>query len=219
MVPHAPETLDPEARTRVAGCVPALDEFLKRGIVAGNVDLDRDELVAALAVLRSEAAALQPQHLSGSGALRNGEHNWAVRRRNFHLGAENGFLQRHRQLETNVGPVARVEAVRCNLDGDDCVAATARPLLPLAGEAYPGPVLKPFRKFKVDRFSVRKGDALRLKRHRILERNLEPISDVGALLRGARALSEAAERAAAAAARARCSAEQALEQVAEVGRI
>src|SRR5206468_1979631 len=93
-----------------------------------------------------------------------------------------------------VVPLAREEAVRRDLDGDDCVAAAARALLAFASEADPGPVLEAPRKLQVDRLAVAKRDALRLQRDRVDERDLEPVGHIRAFLRTARPLPEAAER-------------------------
>src|SRR5437762_216863 len=193
MVPHPRTPSDTQACARVAGCRPALDEFLKLRIFGRDVDLDRYELVAALPVLGGEAAPLEPQHPSGGRALRNRQHDRPFRSRHLHLGAEHRFLERYGQIEADVGPVADIEAVRCDLDRDDRIAAAAWPLLALAAKANAGAVLKAPGKLEVDRLAVAKRDPLRLQRYRILEGDLEPVGDVGALLRRASALAEPAE--------------------------
>src|SRR3546814_18974124 len=82
-------------------------------------------------------------------------------------------------------------------DGDDAVARTARPRLPLAGEPHLGAGLDPGGELEVDRLAVGQRDALHRLRRRAEEGNGEAIGDVGALLwlRGAPA--EAADRTAA----------------------
>src|SRR5690242_19561341 len=102
MVSHAPVALDSKARTRVAAAAPAFRELLELGVLGWNVHLDGDQLVAALAVLAGEAAALQPEHFSRASALRDGEHHWPFSCRDLHLCAEHGLLERHRQLQADV---------------------------------------------------------------------------------------------------------------------
>ena len=55
---------NPKRGARVAGTGPAFDEPLQLGIVGRDLDFDRHQLVAALAVLGGEAAALEAQHLA-----------------------------------------------------------------------------------------------------------------------------------------------------------
>src|SRR3546814_4912124 len=83
-------------------------------------------------------------------------------------------------------------------DGDDAVARTARPRLPLAGEPHLGAGLDPGGELEVDRLAVGQRDALHRLRRRVEEGNGEAIGDVGALLWRRGAPAEAAERTAAA---------------------
>src|SRR4051794_10995045 len=69
-----PVSLNPEAGARVAAAVPLLGELLQRRVVRRDVDLDRDQLVAALAVSPHEPAPFEAQHLARAGALGNGQH-------------------------------------------------------------------------------------------------------------------------------------------------
>src|SRR4029079_3233594 len=215
MVPHCWTISDSKACPRIAGRSPAFDEFLKIGIVGRNVDLDGDQLVAALAVLGGETAALEPQDLARRRSLRNGKHDRPIGRRNFHLGAEHRLLESHRKLEANVGAVTRVETVRGELDRDERVPAAARSVLALASEADSSAVLEAGWKLEVDGLAVGERNPLRLKCHCVLERDLEAVRDIGALLRRPATLPKAAERPTAAPAGR--STEQALEQVAQVG--
>src|SRR4051794_8196837 len=129
MVPHEWRISDSKARPRIAGCGPAFDKFLKLGIVGGNVDLDGDQLIAALAVLGGETAALEPQDLTRRRSLGDGEHDRPIGRRNLHLGAEHRLLESHWKLEADVGAVARIETVRGDLDRDERVPSAARAVL------------------------------------------------------------------------------------------
>ena len=153
-VAHEQAGLNPEIRARVARRVPFLGELLQLGVVRRNVDLDAHQLVAALAVLGGEAAALEAQHLARRRPLGNGQHHRPFGRRHLHLGAEHRFLQRDREIQANVVAFAREEAVRSDLDRDDRVAASGRPFLTLAGEPDLGPVLEPLRQLEVDRLAV-----------------------------------------------------------------
>ena len=151
---------------------------------------------------RLPSFAVKPRPLSRSTLpdvvpLGIGQHHRSFGRRHLHLGAQHRFLERDRQLEPDIVPVAGEKAVRRDLDRDDRVAAPARALLALAGKADLGPVLEALGKLEVDRLAVGKRDPLRLQRHRVVERDLQPIGDVGALLRRPRALAKAAERPAA----------------------
>ena len=80
------------------------------------------------------------------------------------------------------------------------------------------PSSTPVRELEVDRLAVRERDPLRLERRRIDERYGQPIGDVGALS-AARARAGRKPPNAAAAAPAAATAEQAFEQVAEIGRV
>src|SRR4051812_7811508 len=122
MIPHQLSALDAEARTGIAGRGPAFRKLLQLGIVGGHVDLNGDELVAALAVLGDETAPLETEDLSRGRPLRNGEHDWSVWCRHPDLGTQHRLLESHRQLEPNVGALARVEAVRRDLDCHNRVA-------------------------------------------------------------------------------------------------
>src|SRR5260221_9390807 len=218
MIPHDLWRLDAEARARVRWRRPPFRELLQLGIVGGHVDLDRDQLIPALAVFCHEPTPLEPQDFSGGGALGDGQHHHTLRRGNFHLGTQHRLLESDRQFEPNVGALARVEAVRRDLDRHNRVAAAAGPLLALAGEADAGAVLETLRELQVDRLAVSERDPLRLQRDRILERDLQPVCHVGTLLRGASTLAKSAERAAGGAA-ARRAPEKTLEQIAEIGGI
>ena len=79
------------------------------------------------------------------------------------------------------------------------------------------PSSTPGGQLEVDRLAAAERDALAAERRRIVERHVEAIGDVGALLRRRAAAAEAAE--AAAARRRRRAAEQAFEHVAEIGRL
>src|SRR6476469_6572075 len=149
MVPHWPVALNPERRARVAAAVPLLGELLELGVLRRHVDLDRHELVAALAVLGRKAAALEPEHLARGRALRDREHDRPFGRRHLDLGAEHRLLERDRKLHANVRALALEEAVRSDLDRDDRVAAPAGSLLPLAGKPDPRSILETRRKFEV----------------------------------------------------------------------
>src|SRR5215217_6328853 len=102
--------------------------------------------------------------------------------------------------------------MRRDLDGDERVAPSAGAFLALACETDLRAVLHARWKLKVDRLSVAQRNALRLQRHGINERHLQPVRDVRAFLRRARPLAEPAE--AASALLAATGAEQAFEQVA-----
>src|SRR5437762_5972536 len=97
------QSLDAEARTRVAATRPVLGELLEFRIVRRDVNLDSHELVAALAVLRGKAPPLETEHLAGRGALGNREHYRPLGRRHLHLRAERCLLERDRQVEPDVG--------------------------------------------------------------------------------------------------------------------
>src|SRR3546814_964744 len=60
-------------------------------------------------------------------------------------------------------------------DGDDAVARTARPRLPLAGEPHLGAGLDPGGELEVDRLAVGQRDALHRLRRRVEEGNGEAI--------------------------------------------
>src|SRR5579864_4987100 len=209
------QLLDAEAGTRFAAAPPAFSELLQFSIVCWNVDLDSHQLVAPLAVLRGKAAPLEAKHPAGRSAPGDREHHCSLGRRHFHLGAERCFLERDRQVEADVGSVAGVETVWRDLDRDDRVAATARPLLTLAGQADARPILEALRELHVDRLAVGQRDPLRLLRHCVFEWHFEAVGDVGPFLSSLLALPETAEWSAAAAS-SRRGAEQAFEEVAEV---
>ena len=99
--------------------------------LAGRSTLKLDQLVAALAVLAGEAAALEAQHLARGRSLGDGQHHRAFDRRHLDLGAEHRLVERHRQVEADIVAVADEEGVRRDLDRDDRVAAARR--------ARPGP--------------------------------------------------------------------------------
>src|SRR3546814_7543358 len=63
--------------------------------------------------------------------------------------------------------------------GDDAVARTARPRLPLAGEPHLGAGLDPGGELEVDRLAVGQRDALHRLRRRVEEGNGEALGDVG----------------------------------------
>src|SRR6185312_586205 len=206
--------LNTKTRAGVATALPGFGELLQLGVVGRNVDFDGHQLVAAFPVLGCKAATLEAQHPPRRGTLGNGHHDRAFGRRDLHLRAERALLERHRKIEPDVVALAGIEAMGSNLDGDDGVAAAARPFLTLAAEADSGSVLQPLRKFQIDRLAVGEGDTLRLQRHRILERHLQPIGDVGALLWRSGTLAESTERTSGASTAG--TAEQAFEQVAQV---
>src|SRR6185437_16132763 len=216
MVSHRALKLDTEACPGIAGRIPPFRELVERCIVRRHLDLDRDELVAALSVLGGEAAALEAKRLARAGALGDGEHYRPLRRRDFDLRPQHRFLESHRKRQSDVGAVSGEEAVRRNLDRYDRVAAPSGTFLPLACEADFGPVLEPLGEFEVDCLAVGQRDPLWLQRNRVVEGDLEPVGDVRAFLRR-RALAEPAERPAASRTAARRAAEQPFEQVAEVG--
>ena len=83
--------------------------------------------------------------------------------------------------------------MRADVDRDERVAIAAGPRLALAGEADLGAVLDAGRQLDVERLAAAQRHALARERRGILEADLEPIGDVGALLRRPRA-AEAAER-------------------------
>src|SRR5689334_15842216 len=101
MVSHGAVASNSEARTRIAPAIPALSEFLERGVLCGNVDLDRHQLIAALPIPARETSALEAKHFPRTGALRNGEHHRPFGGRNLHLRAEHRFLERNRKLEAD----------------------------------------------------------------------------------------------------------------------
>src|SRR5688500_1372045 len=211
-----PPRSNAEARARVAAAVPALGELLQRGIVGGKIDCHSDQLVAALAVLAGEAAALEAQHLARGRALGDGYHDRPLGRGNLDLGAEHRLLEGDRKGQADMLAVAGEEGMRRDLDRDDRVAAPARPLLALAGEPDLGPAVDALGELDVDRLAVGERHALRFQRHRVDERNLQPVCDVGAFLRRPSALAKPGDAAACARAAPAAAAEQALEQVAEV---
>src|SRR5690348_1522223 len=186
-----------KARARVAASAPAFRKLLKLRILRRNVDFDRHQLIAALSVLGGEPAALEAEHFSRAGALWDCEHHRSFWRWHLHLGAEHRLFESHRQFEPDVVAVAGEETVGRDFDGDDRVAAPRRTFLALPAEADLGPVLQTLRELEVDGLAVGERDPLRLQGDRILERHLEPVSDIGALLRRCGALAEAAERPAA----------------------
>src|SRR6185369_1866598 len=216
MVPHPLKASNAKLRPRIRRRLPALDELLKRRILGRHVDFDSDELVAPLAVLGDEPAPFEAQDLPRCRPLGNAQHHRSVGCRHLYLGTQHRFLEGDRELQADVGALARVETVRRDLDGHDRVAAATRSLLPLAGKADAGAVLEALRKLEVDGLAIGKGDPLRLQCNRVLERDLEAIGDVGALLGAARAASKATERPSARASSGRAP-EQPFEKVAEVG--
>src|SRR5262245_23893516 len=111
MVSHRPGILDSEPRSRVAAAFPPFRELLKVGIVRRHLDLDGDQLVAALPVLGGEAAALEAQDLARARPLGNSEHDRAFCSWHLHLRAEHGLLEAHRKVEADVVPVAPEETV------------------------------------------------------------------------------------------------------------
>src|SRR5439155_10682904 len=121
-VAHA-AALDSEVRSRIAGRVPALGELLQLGVARRNIDLDAHQLVAALAVPAHEAPVLEPERLARGRTLGDGQHDCAFRRRYLHFGAEHCLLERDRKIEANIVALAREEAMRRNLNGDDRIAA------------------------------------------------------------------------------------------------
>src|SRR6478609_8164646 len=101
MVPHDVSPLNAEPGAWVGRCSPTLDELLELGVVSGNIDLHRNELVTALAVLGDEAAPLETENLPGGGPFRDGQHYRPIRRWHLHLGAEHGLLEGHGELKTD----------------------------------------------------------------------------------------------------------------------
>src|SRR5207342_1262864 len=64
IVSHSAKALNTQRRARVAPASPRFGELLQLFVVRRNVDLDRDQLVAALAVLAGKAAVLEAQDLA-----------------------------------------------------------------------------------------------------------------------------------------------------------
>src|SRR5689334_21396265 len=118
MVSHDAGPLNSKPRAWVAAAGPAFGEALQLRIVGGHVHFHRDELVAALAVLGRKTAAFEAQYLARGRALGDAQHHRSFRRGHLHLGAEYRLLERDRQLEPDVGAVAREEAMLGDLDGD-----------------------------------------------------------------------------------------------------
>src|SRR5205085_8989034 len=126
-------------------------------------------------------------------------HYRSVDGRHLDLGAEHLLVERHRRFHPDIVAVARVEAVRRDMYGDDRVARPRRSGLPLAREPDLGPVLDALGKLDADRLAAAEGDALLLERRRVLERHRQPIADVRPLLRRRRRsrappIAEAGER-------------------------
>src|SRR6185437_692620 len=215
MISHWPWALDSERRARIAAAVPAFDEALQLAIVRRDLDVDRHQLVAALAIPAGEAAALETENLARARSLGDRQHYRAFGRGDLDLRSEHRLLQSDRQGQADVGAFAGEEAVRRDLDGDDRVAAATGSLPALAGEPDSGAVLEPLRKLEVDRLAIRERDPLRFQCDRVLEWNLQPVRDICALLRRPRALTEAAEWASARPSGS-STAEQAFEQIAEI---
>src|SRR5207253_9934465 len=137
-------------------------------------------------------------------------------RRHADLPAEHRLVERHRQVEPDIVALAPVETVRADVNRDQRVAIAARPRLALPGEPDLRSVLDAGRQPDVERLAAGQGHALPRKGRRILEADLQPVGDIGALLRRPRT-AEAAERASArpgaAAAAPAHAAENAFEQV------
>src|SRR5262249_48525147 len=143
---HRWEALSSEPRTGVAAAIPAFGELLQCFVVRRHFDLDRDKLVASLAVFRGEAAALEAQHLARARALRDRQHDGSLGRRHLYLRSENGLLQGDRQVQADVRPFAPEEAMPRDLDRHDGIAAPGRSFLALAAKPDLGAVLEPFGK-------------------------------------------------------------------------
>src|SRR5512139_1095998 len=98
-------------------------------VLCGKVDRKLDQKVAAMPVLTSEAAPLDAKLLTRCRTLRNGQHHRSFRRRDLYLRAEHGLLEGDRQGQANILSLAGIKGMRGDLDGDDRVAASARPFL------------------------------------------------------------------------------------------
>jgi hypothetical protein len=72
----------------------------------------------------------------------------------FTLAPSTASSSADRQVEPDIVAVAREEAVRVIVDGDDRVAIAARPRLALAGEADLGAFLDALGKLDLDRLAV-----------------------------------------------------------------
>src|SRR5262249_3434565 len=142
-VPHpAARPLYTEAFAWIVGRIPVLGELLQLGIARRHVYFDADELVAALAVLRPEAAVLEAHDLARRRALGDCEHHGALGRRHLYLGAEHGLLEADGKSEADIVALAGEEAVRRDFDRHDCIAPTGRPFLALAGKTDLRPVFE-----------------------------------------------------------------------------
>src|ERR1700722_7142241 len=88
-------------------------------------DADRDEEGAA-SLLGGEALAFEPERPAAAGPRRNGELDGPVERRYPHLGAERGFIKRHRQIEPDIVAVEREGVMWRDRHGDQEIAGAAR---------------------------------------------------------------------------------------------
>src|SRR4029077_3631301 len=122
-------------------------------------DADRGEKVAA-AVLGRIALAFQAEGAAAAGAGRDGELDRAVESWDPHLGAERRLVERHRQIEPDIGAIEREDRMRAKRQGDQKIAGPVRPGGTLDAQADLLTVGNPGRNLDLDIFAVWETPAL-----------------------------------------------------------
>ncbi len=169
-------------------------------------------MIAALAVLAREAAALEAQGLAAGAAGRDGHHHWPFDCGNAHFCAGKGFVERNRHIQPDIVAFPREERAGQDLDRDDGVAEAAGAWLTLAAKAHLLTIDEAGRELQIDGLAVTQRHPLAFPARGFVEWHLERIRHVGT----ARRWSAARTGTCTAAAHAAAAAEQAFEDVAEI---
>ena len=120
------ERSDAHGGPRVPAVGPFGGKALQLSIIGRDVDHQRDELIAAPAILLVKALALQAQRLARAAPLGDRQHDGALDGRHLDRTAQHRFVQGDRQVQADVVAVAGEEGMGADLDRDDRIAGAAR---------------------------------------------------------------------------------------------